>query len=78
MNELGIKVIQATNMSPIFKGAAVTFVGFLALLFAWWMKEKWAEPLKAGFIVFIALSVFTILYGLYILVFQPNWWALPY
>ena len=78
MNEFGVKIMQTMNMSPIFKGTAVTIIGFMALLFAWWMREKWHEPLKSGFIAFIALSVFIILYGLYVLVIQPNWWALPY
>lgn len=78
MSDWGVKFIQFTNMSPIFKGASVTVVGLLALLFALWMKERWKEPLKGGFLVFISLSVFIILYGLYILIFQPQWWKLPY
>lgn len=78
MSEFGVKLIQFTNMNPIFKGSSVAIVGVLALLFALWMKKKWGEPLRGGFLVFIGLAVFIILYGLYILIFQPNWWALPY
>jgi len=78
MSEFGIKIIQITNMDPIFKGTSVIIVGLIALFFAWWMKEKWKEPLRGGLLVFISLSIFIILYGLYILVFQPNWWKLPY
>ena len=78
MNEWGVKIIQFTNMDPLFKGMSVTIAGFIALLFAWWVRERFKEPLKGHFLVFIALSTFIVLYGLYILVFRPNWWALPY
>lgn len=77
-NELGIKIIAFTSTSPLFKGAAVTVAGLLALCFAWWMKARWREPLKGGFLVYLCLSVFITLYGLFILVFQPQWWKLPY
>lgn len=78
MNEMGVKFIQFTNMNPIFKGSSVVAAGLLALFFAWWMRERWGEPFKGGFLVFIGLAIFITLYGLYILIFQPNWWALPY
>lgn len=78
MNEFGVKLVQFTNMNPVFKGASVTTVGLLALLFALWMRHRWKEPLKGGFLVFAGLAVFIVLFGLYILIFQPNWWALPY
>jgi hypothetical protein len=78
MREFGVKVIEFTNMSPVFKGGAVTIAGIIALLFAWWMSKRWKEPVKGGFIVFIALAVFIVLYGLFILIFQPRWWDLPY
>jgi hypothetical protein len=78
MNEWGIKIVQFTNMSPIFKGLAVIIIGLLALVFAWWMKKRWQEPLQGGFLVFMALAVFILLYGLFILFFQPQWWKLPY
>jgi len=78
MSDFRVKIIQFTNMNPVFKGCSVIIVGLLALLFAIWMRQRWKEPLKGGFIVFIGLSVFIILYGLYILIFRPNWWALPY
>ena len=66
------------NMNPSFKGGAIIVVGLLALLFALFMKVKFKEPLRGGFLVFVSLSIFFVLTGLYILVFQPNWWALPY
>ncbi len=78
MREFGVKLIQFTNMNPIFKGTSVAIVGILALLFALWMKERWKEPIRGGFLVFIALAIFIVLYGLFILVFQPRWWDLPY
>ncbi|MFC1511520.1 hypothetical protein ACFL5U_03980 [Candidatus Margulisiibacteriota bacterium] len=77
-NELGVKIIQFINMNPLFKGASVAIVGLLALFFAWWMREKWGEPLKGGFLIFIGLALFITLYGLFILIFRPGWWALPY
>ncbi len=78
MSDFGVKLIQFTNMDPVFKGAAVTIVGLLALLFAFYMRERWKEPLKNGFLVFIGLAVFIILYGLFILIMRPHWWNPPY
>ena len=78
MSEFGAKFIQFLNMNPVFKGSSVTIVGLLALLFALWMRTRWKEPVRGGFIVFFGFSIFIILYGLFILVFKPNWWALPY
>ncbi|MFH1683794.1 MAG: hypothetical protein ABIA67_02800 [Candidatus Margulisiibacteriota bacterium] len=78
MREFGAKLIQFTNMNPIFKGASITIVGLVALLFALWMKNRWKEPLRGGFLVFIGLTIFIILYGLFILIFKPQWWSLPY
>ncbi len=49
-------------------------VGMIALLFSWWMIKKWKEPLTWQFMIFIGLSVFIVLYGLFILIFQPQWW----
>jgi len=78
MSEWGVKFIQITNMNPTFKGGAVLIAGLLGLLFALWMNRRWKEPLTGGFLVFIALAVFVTLYGLFILIFQPLWWKLPY
>jgi hypothetical protein len=78
MNEFLIKLVQTTNMNPVFKGSSVTLVGLLALLFAWWMNKRWKEPLRGGFLVFVGLAIFITLFGLFILIFRPNWWALPY
>jgi thiol:disulfide interchange protein len=78
MHELGVKLIQFTNMSPVFKGISVTLVGLLALLFAGWMRWRWKEPHRGSFLVFIGLAVFIVLYGVFILIFQPQWWNLPY
>jgi uncharacterized protein (DUF983 family) len=78
MSEWGSAFIQFTNVSPVFKGGMVAVVGLAALLFAMWMRWKWREPLWGGFVVFILLSVFIILYGLFIFIFHPQWWKLPY
>lgn len=78
MADFGAQLIQVSNMSPVFKGAAITIVGLLALLFAYWLNKKWQEPLRGGFLVFIGISIFIVLYGLFLLIFQPQWWKLPY
>jgi hypothetical protein len=65
-------------MNPIFKGGSVTVVGLIALLFALWMNRRWKEPLRGGFLVFIGVSIFIVLFGLFVLIFQPQWWKLPY
>jgi hypothetical protein len=78
MDELGIKILMFTNTSPIFKGLSVMIAGIVALLFWYYMKKRWGEPESFGFKVFFWFSVFVILYGLYILIFKPDWWALPY
>jgi hypothetical protein len=77
-HEFGVRVIEFTNMSPLFKGISVTIVGILALLFVYLVNKRWKQPIKGGFKVFAFLSVFIFLYGLFILIFQPQWWSLPY
>ena len=76
--DLLINLVEFTNMNPIFKGSAVAITGILALLFAWWMNKRWGEPLKGGFLVFIGIAVFVVLYGLFILIVRPLWWNPPY
>ena len=78
MEEWKVQFIQITNMHPTFKGASVAIVGILALIFAGWMHKRWQEPLRGGFLVFIGVAVFIVLYGLFVLLFQPQWWKLPY
>ncbi|MDI6731654.1 MAG: hypothetical protein QME05_03635 [Candidatus Margulisbacteria bacterium] len=78
MNEFYVQLVKVTNMSPWFKGGSVTVVGIIALLFAWWMKARWKEPIQGGFIVFVGLAAFITLFGLFILLLQPQWWKLPY
>jgi len=78
MNEYGMNLMKLINMNPTFKGSAVILVGLLSLFFAWWMKERWHEPFSFGFKVFVGLAAFIVLYGAYIVVFQPAWWQLPY
>jgi uncharacterized membrane protein HdeD (DUF308 family) len=78
MNNFNVKLMQITNMSPLFKGSAVLIIGIFALLFAWWMHKRWKEPLQGGFLIFIGVAIFVVFFGLFILVFQPQWWKLPY
>lgn len=73
------KIVQFTNFSPIFKGGGVVIVGLVALLFALYMKNRRKEPRQGGaFNLFLGLSIFVILYGIFILIFRPAWWVLPY
>ncbi|OGB90784.1 hypothetical protein A2625_07055 [candidate division WOR-1 bacterium RIFCSPHIGHO2_01_FULL_53_15] len=78
MSEWGVRFIEFTNLSPVFKGGSVALVGLVALLFAFWMNKRWREPRKGGFLVFIGVAAFVALYGLFVLIFQPQWWKLPY
>jgi hypothetical protein len=72
------KIVQFTNFSPIFKGGGTIIVGLLALLFALYMKNRRKEPATLSYNLFLGLSIFVILYGLFILIFRPAWWVLPY
>jgi len=78
MSQWGIDFIKFTNMSPIFKGGSTLTVGLIALLFAFWMHKRWKEPLEWRFLIFIGVAAFVTLFGLFVLVFQPQWWKLPY
>jgi len=75
---MSVNMAQFTDFSPFFKGPALIILGLLALLFAYYMKRKWKEPASFGYFIFIGLAAFIILFGLYILIFQPQWWKLPY
>ncbi|MCX5726770.1 MAG: hypothetical protein NT030_06335 [Candidatus Saganbacteria bacterium] len=77
MNDLGVKIIELTNSSPIFKGIATIIVGSIALYSALYLKKK-GEPDSLGLKIFTYLSIFVILFGLFILIFRPAWWKLPY
>jgi len=76
--EAGLKILMFMNTSPIFKGVSVIIVGLFGLLFWRYMKNRWQEPDSLGFKFFLWFSVFIVLYGAYILAFQPGWWKLPY
>jgi hypothetical protein len=78
MSEWGVNFIKFTNMNPLFKGGATLVIGLIALLFAWWMHKRWKEPLQGTFLVYIGVAAFVTLFGLFVLVFQPQWWKLPY
>jgi len=78
MEDLGVKIIQITSVSPVFKGIATLITGIIALLFAFYMKKKKSEPDSFGFRVFIALGIFIVVFGLFVLIFQPQWWMPPY
>lgn len=71
-------IAQITCFSPIFKGLGLIVLGVAALLFANYMNKTWKEPKNKGFSVFVGLAVFIILFGLYILLFRPAFWSLPY
>ena len=76
--DFGTKLIQITNYSTTFKGLAVAVAGLAGLGFWYYMKTKWNEPESFGFKVFHWFSVFVIFFGLYVLLFRPGWWKLPY
>lgn len=73
-----IKIIQFTNMNPVFKGGAAIIAGLSALMFALWMRKRFDEPATIFYKIFVGLCIFIVLYGSFVLVFRPNWWALPY
>jgi sensor histidine kinase regulating citrate/malate metabolism len=78
MEPRGIVFFTFMNTSPVFKGAAVIIVGLVALGFSYWMVKRWKEPMSWQFMIFIGLSIFVVLYGLFILIFQPQWWQPPW
>jgi len=78
MNDLGVKIIQITSINPTFKGLATLIAGLLALVFVWYMKKVKNEPDSISFRIFTALAIFIVLFGLFILIFQPQWWLPPY
>ena len=73
-----IKVLQYTNMNPVFKGGACIVVGAAALLFALFVKKRFNEPDSIFYRIFVGLCSFIVVYGMYILAVKPDWWGLPY
>jgi len=67
-----------TNTSPVFKGVSVIIAGLIGLAFSYYLIKRWKEPLSWQFKIFIGLSIFIVLYGLFILLFQPQWWTPPW
>jgi hypothetical protein len=78
MEPKGINFFVFMNTSPVFKGLSVIIAGAIALGFSYWMVKKWKEPMSWQFRIFIGLSIFIVLYGLFILIFQPQWWTPPW
>jgi uncharacterized membrane protein HdeD (DUF308 family) len=78
MNEWLVRLVEFTNLNPIFKGGSTAVAGLIALLFALWMNRRWKEPFAGGFLIFIGVAIFIVLYGFFVLIFQPQWWKLPY
>jgi len=75
---VGEKIVQFTNYSPFFKGPALIILGLLALVFAYVAKKRWKQGPEWGYWIFMGLSVFIMVFGLYILILRPKWWVLPY
>ena len=78
MEPKGINFLIFANTSPIFKGITVTISGLVVLGFAYWLYRRWKEPLTWQFKVFIGIAIFYTLYGLFILIFRPQWWIPPW
>jgi len=78
MEPKGINFFIYAYSDPTFKGIIVIIVGLIALAFSYWMVKKWKEPMSWQFRIFIGLSIFIVLYGLFILIFQPQWWQPPW
>ena len=78
MHDFGVQMIEFTNTSPFFKGGATMLVGILALGLVLWFMNKTKRQWEIGQKIFVVLSVFIILYGLFILIAQPHWWNPPY
>jgi heme/copper-type cytochrome/quinol oxidase subunit 4 len=72
------KLVYFTNFNPVFKGVGTIIVGLLALLFALYMRNRRKEQATLSNNLFLGLSIFVIVYGLFILIFRPAWWVLPY
>lgn len=78
MEPKGINFFIYTYSNPAFKGITVIIAGLIGLGFSYWMVKRWKEPMSWQFIIFIGLSAFIVLYGLFILIFQPQWWTPPW
>ena len=78
VSERSIRFQEFLNTSPMFKGLAVMFLGAAALLFSYYLVKKWNEPRTISFYVFVGFAAFVVLYGLFILIFQPAWWIPPW
>ena len=78
MEPKGLNFFVYSYSSPVFKGITVIIAGLIALGFCYWMIKRWKEPLTWQFKIFIGLSIFIVLFGLFILIFQPQWWTPPW
>lgn len=76
MVELGIKLLTFMNQRPVFKGWALIILGILALLFAWVYKGK-GKKVEGSLWGFILVAVIILVFGIWILIFQPQWWIPP-
>jgi len=76
MVEFGIKLITFMSQRPVFKGWALILLGILSLLFAWIYKGK-GKKVEGSLWVFILVAAFILVFGIWILIFSPQWWLPP-
>ena len=64
------------SQRPVFKGGALIVLAIFALSFAWVYKGK-ENKIEPSLWVFILVAVIILIFGIWILIFQPQMWLPP-
>ena len=71
--ETGIGIIRFMSESPIFKGSSLIVLAIIAFAFAFLRKED-AQRHGAAYWMFVVVTAIILIYGIFILAVQPQWW----
>jgi len=74
--ETSVKLITFASQSPIFKGVSLIILAIFAFIFGMWFNK--GNNTSKGFWAYILVILIILSYGIFILIFKPQWWLPPY
>ncbi len=74
--DTGIRLITFVSQNPLFKGVSLIVLAIFALAFGFWFNK--GNNVSKGFWAYVLVTLIILGYGIFILIFRPQWWLPPY
>ena len=74
--ETGVKLITFASQNPLFKGVSLIILAVIAFAFGMWFNK--GNKVSKGFWAYVLVILIILFYGIFILIFRPQWWLPPY